>query len=58
MSADRPDRRAAAFLAPFVIGTVALVLLPAALTFRYAFTDFTGLGDFSFNGLANLSGGG
>ena len=54
MSADRPDRRAAAFLAPFVIGTVALVLLPAVLTFRYAFTDFTGLGDFSFNGLANL----
>ena len=54
MSTTRPDRRAALFLAPFVIGTVGLVLLPAVLTFRYAFTDFTGLGQGAFTGLANL----
>jgi multiple sugar transport system permease protein len=54
VTVGRPDRRAAAFLAPFVIGTVVLVLLPAVLTFRYAFTDFTGLGQGAFTGLANL----
>jgi len=54
MTAQASDRRAAAFLAPYVIGTVLLILLPAALTFRYAFTDFTGLGQGQFTGLANL----
>jgi len=54
VTARGPDRRAIAFLAPYLIGTFALVLLPALLTFRYAFTDFTGLGQGGFTGLANF----
>ncbi len=56
---DRPvksgaSRSAWVFLAPYVVGTVVLVLVPALLTFRYAFTDFTGLGEARFTGLDNL----
>lgn len=54
MTAQRSDRRAVVFLAPYVIGTALLVLVPAALTFRYAFTDFTGLGQGQFTGLDNF----
>lgn len=49
-----PTRSAAGFLLPYVVGTLLLVVVPAALTFRYAFTDFTGLGPERFTGLANL----
>ena len=42
------------FLAPYAAGTALLVLVPAVLTFVYAFTDHTGLGEPRFNGLANL----
>ena len=42
------------FLLPYVIGTVALVVVPALLTVGYAFTDHTGLATPRFNGLANL----
>lgn len=42
------------FLSPFAVGVVILVLLPAALTGYYAFTNATGLNDPSLNGLANL----
>jgi multiple sugar transport system permease protein len=42
------------FLLPYALGTVALVLVPALLTFWYAFTDHTGLATPRFNGLANL----
>lgn len=52
------DRRRAGgpglFLAPFGLGVVALVLVPAALTLGYAFTDHTGLSDPRFTGLANV----
>jgi multiple sugar transport system permease protein len=54
VTSGRADRRAAIFLAPFVIGTAVLVLLPAVLTFRYAFTDFTGLAQGAFTGLDNV----
>jgi multiple sugar transport system permease protein len=47
-------RGGAAFLAPYTLGIVLLVVLPALLTFGYAFTDHTGLSrTFSFTGLAN-----
>jgi multiple sugar transport system permease protein len=42
------------FLLPYAAGTLVLVLLPAVLTLRYAFTDFTGLGGGSWTGLDNL----
>ena len=42
------------FLAPYALGTCALVIVPALLTFGYAFTDHTGLSTPRFNGLANL----
>lgn len=48
------DRAATAFLAPFGAGVVALVVLPAAITFGYALTDATGLNSPSFTGLANV----
>jgi multiple sugar transport system permease protein len=48
------DRSAWAFLLPYALGTLVLVLVPAVLTFRYAFTDFTGLGGGEFTGLDNL----
>ena len=41
------------FLLPYALGTLALVLLPAGLTFAYAFTDHTGLATPRFNGLTN-----
>jgi multiple sugar transport system permease protein len=44
-----------AFLAPYVLGIVVLMLLPALLNLGYAFTDHTGLTrEPSFNGLANV----
>lgn len=52
--AHRPSRAAAAFLAPFLVGTAVLVLLPAVLTLRFAFTDYTGLGGPRFTGLDNV----
>ena len=42
------------FLAPYMVGTLLLVAIPAALTFGYAFTDYTGISEAHFNGLANL----
>ena len=42
------------FLAPYLLGTLALVGVPAVLTFWYAFTDHTGVSTPHFNGLANL----
>ncbi|MEJ7796367.1 MAG: sugar ABC transporter permease [Nocardioides sp.] len=48
------SRSAWVFLAPYVLGTLVLVVVPALLTFRYAFTDFTGLGPARFTGLDNL----
>lgn len=49
------SRGAAVFLAPYTLGIALLVVLPAALTFGYAFTDHTGLSrSFSFTGLTNV----
>ncbi len=45
---------AARFLAPYAVGTLVLVVVPALLTLGYAFTDHTGLTTPRFNGLANL----
>ncbi len=45
---------ATGFLAPYVLGTTLLVLVPAVLTMGYAFTDHNGLTEPSFNGLDNL----
>ena len=42
------------FLLPYILGTIALVVVPALLTVGYAFTDHTGLATPRFNGLANL----
>ena len=50
----RADRSALGFLLPYALGTLVLVLIPAALTLRYAFTNFTGLGPSQFTGLDNL----
>lgn len=53
----RPRRSLAplAFLAPYALGIVVLMLIPALLNVGYAFTDHTGLTqDPSFNGLTNL----
>ena len=49
-------RRATAWLllAPFALGVVTLLLVPAVLNLGYAFTDHTGFGTPSFTGLANL----
>jgi len=41
------------FLAPYVLGILLLVLLPAGLNGFYAFTDHTGLATPRFSGLAN-----
>jgi multiple sugar transport system permease protein len=41
-------------LLPYVLGTVALVIVPALLTVVYAFTDHTGLATPRFNGLTNF----
>ena len=41
------------FLAPYVLGTVLLFVVPALMTFAYAFTNHTGLARPSFNGLDN-----
>jgi multiple sugar transport system permease protein len=57
-SAPAPRRRTLApyaFLAPYVIGIVALMLIPALLNVGYAFTDHTGLTrEPRFNGLDNV----
>ena len=51
----RAERAAWWFLAPYAIGIVLLVVVPALLNVGYAFTDHTGLSDdFGFNGLANV----
>lgn len=42
------------FLGPYVLGTLVLVVVPALMTFAYAFTDHTGLATPSFNGSANV----
>jgi multiple sugar transport system permease protein len=47
-------RGVAPWLAPYALGVVLLVLVPAALTGWYAFTDATGLNSPSPNGLVNL----
>lgn len=41
-------------LAPFAVGVVLLLVVPAALNLGYAFTDHTGVGTPSFTGLTNL----
>jgi multiple sugar transport system permease protein len=41
-------------LTPFLVGVVALLAVPAALTLGYAFTNHSGFGSPSFNGLANI----
>ena len=48
------NRSALRFLAPYAIGTLLLVAVPAALTIGYAFTDHTGMAQPRFNGLTNL----
>ncbi len=48
------SRSALRFLAPYALGTLLLVAVPALLTLGYAFTDHTGLSTPRFNGLANL----
>ena len=48
------NRSGLRFLAPYVFGTLVLIVVPAALTFAYAFTDHTGLAQPRFNGLTNL----
>ena len=48
------DRAALRFLAPYAIGTLLLVVVPALLTFGYAFTNHSGLAPPQFNGTANL----
>jgi multiple sugar transport system permease protein len=50
----RRDTTAARFLAPFAVGTLLLFVVPALMTFGYAFTDHTGLTRPAFNGLTNL----
>lgn len=49
-------RRATAWLllAPFALGVVTLLVVPAWLNLAYAFTDHTGFGTPSFTGLDNL----
>ncbi len=48
------DRAAWALLAPFGLGVLVLLVVPALLTFGYAFTAHTGFGTPTWNGLANL----
>jgi multiple sugar transport system permease protein len=48
------SRSAGWFLSPFAVATVVLVVVPALLTFGYAFTNHSGLTRPQFNGLANL----
>ncbi len=56
MRAGDPLRSGARpYLAPYALGVVLLVLVPAGLTFAYAFTNATGLNEPSFTGLANVS---
>ena len=50
MSRTAPALR---FLAPYAIGSVLLLVVPAMMTFGYAFTNHTGLARPSFNGLTN-----
>ena len=48
------NRSGLRFLTPYILGTILLLVLPAVLTFFYAFTDHTGLAQPRFNGLTNL----
>lgn len=41
-------------LTPFLVGVVALLLVPAVLNLGYALTDYTGVGPARFTGLDNL----
>ncbi|CAN5271625.1 sugar ABC transporter permease [soil metagenome] len=51
----RTERLSSAFLAPYAIGVLLLIAVPALLNVGYAFTDHTGLTtDPSFNGLTNV----
>ncbi len=45
---------AAWLLGPYGVGVVALLALPAALTFGYALTNYTGFNDPTFTGLTNV----
>jgi multiple sugar transport system permease protein len=53
-SGPATPRSAWGLLAPFGLGVTLLLLLPAAATFGYAFTSYTGLSDPTWNGLDNL----
>lgn len=46
--------RVAGFLAPYAVGIIVLVVLPALLTGYYAFTNATGLNEPTLTGLANV----
>lgn len=52
----RPSYRAqnALFLAPYLLGTVALVIVPACMTLAVAFTEYTGIGAPVWVGLDNF----
>lgn len=49
------NRTGARFLAPFSVGVLALTVVPALLTLRYAFTRYTGFSPPVPNGLDNLT---
>lgn len=50
------EQRAGVLLAlPLIAATTILVLMPALITFFFAFTDFDGLGQIRVNGFANFS---
>jgi ABC-type sugar transport system permease subunit len=44
------------FVSPWIIGYCVFYLYPFLATFYYSFTSFTGIGNPTFNGLANYSG--
>lgn len=51
---SRWSRGAPWLLAPFVVGVVVLLVVPAAMNLAFAFTNDTGLAPGRFTGLANL----
>jgi multiple sugar transport system permease protein len=53
-SAPATTRPALGFLLPYAVGTLLLVVVPALLTFRYALTDYTGVGEPRYTGLDNV----
>lgn len=56
MSTDRRDRgQTALMLTPFVVGLVALVLVPAAVSVALSLTDYDLIGSVDFVGLANFA---